>query len=73
MLVNLNSIDKVKEFVQITSQFEERIDLISGRYVIDGKSILGIFSLDLTKPIGVHVVGASLNEKIEEKLQKFKV
>ena len=49
--ISLNSIGKVKSFVNAISQFEYDFDLISGRYVIDAKSIMGIFSLDLSKPI----------------------
>ena len=45
--ISLNSIDKVKSFVNTISQFDSDFDLISGRYVIDAKSIMGIFSLDL--------------------------
>ena len=49
--ISLNSIGKVKSFVNTISQFEYDFDLISGRYVIDAKSIMGIFSLDLSKPL----------------------
>ena len=52
--ISLNSIDKVKSFVNAITQFETDFDLISGRYVIDAKSIMGIFSLDLSKPIKVE-------------------
>ncbi|TCT16881.1 PTS HPr component family protein [Natranaerovirga pectinivora] len=53
--VTLNSIDKVKSFVNLVSKFEYDFDLMSGRYVIDAKSIMGIFSLDLSKPIDLNV------------------
>ena len=49
--ISLNSIDKVKSFVNDITRFENDFDLVSGRYVIDAKSIMGIFSLDLTKPV----------------------
>ena len=49
--ISLNSIDKVKSFVSDISKYESDFDLVSGRYVIDAKSIMGIFSLDLSKPI----------------------
>ena len=48
--ISLNSIDKVKAFVNEISKFDCDFDLVSGRYVIDAKSIMGIFSLDLSKP-----------------------
>ena len=53
--VSLNSIDKVKSFVKDISRFSCDFDLISGRYVIDAKSMLGIFSLDLSKPIDLAI------------------
>lgn len=51
MKINLNNIEKVKDFVAETTKHDEDMDLISGRYVINAKSIMGIFSLDLSKPI----------------------
>ena len=53
--ISLNSIDKVKAFVNDITKFDTDFDLISGRYVIDAKSIMGIFSLDLSKPIDLHI------------------
>ena len=55
--ISLNSIDKVKSFVNSISKFDFDFDLISGRYVIDAKSIMGLFSLDLSKPVRVEVHG----------------
>lgn len=62
--ISLNSIDKVKTFVNEITKFNCEFDLVSGRYVIDAKSIMGIFSLDLSKPIvlNIHADGASLEE-----------
>ncbi len=53
--ISLNSIDKVKSFVNDVTKFDNDFDLVSGRYVIDAKSIMGIFSLDLSKPIDLNV------------------
>ena len=53
--ISLNSIDKVKSFVNDITKFDYDFDLISGRYVIDAKSIMGIFSLDLSKPIDLNI------------------
>ena len=53
--ITLNSIDKVKAFVNDVSKFTTDFDLVSGRYVIDAKSIMGIFSLDLSKPIDLNI------------------
>lgn len=61
--ISLNSIDKVKSFVNDITKFDVDFDLVSGRYVIDAKSIMGIFSLDLSKPIdlNIHADGAALD------------
>ena len=53
--ISLDSIDKVKSFVSDITKFDSDFDLISGRYVIDAKSIMGIFSLDLSKPIELSI------------------
>ncbi len=53
--ISLNSIDKVKAFVNDVTKFDSDFDLVSGRYVIDAKSIMGIFSLDLSKPINLNI------------------
>jgi len=54
--ISLNSIDKVKSFVNDLVRFTDvDFDLVSGRYVIDAKSIMGIFSLDLSKPIALNI------------------
>ena len=51
----LQSIEDVKEFNRIVAIYDGDVDLVSGRYVIDAKSIMGIFSLDLSKPINIQV------------------
>ena len=52
--VNLQAINDVKEFVNIVMKYDFDIDLVSGRYAVDAKSIMGIFSLDLSKPIALE-------------------
>lgn len=53
--ISLNSIDKVKSFVNEITKYDNDFDLVSGRYVIDAKSIMGIFSLDLSTPIDLNI------------------
>ena len=59
--ISLNSIDKVKNFVNLINRFDYDFDLVSGRYVIDAKSIMGIFSLDLSKPIALNIYADEKN------------
>lgn len=53
--VILNSIDRVKDFVNTVSRLECDVDIVSGRYVIDAKSIMGIFSIDLSSPVMLRI------------------
>ena len=53
--ISLNSIDKVKSFVNDITKFDVDFDLVSGRYVIDAQTIMGIFSLDISKPIDLNI------------------
>ena len=66
----LESINDVKEFVSIVSRYEFDIDLISGRYIVDAKSIMGIFSLNLSKPIRVEAHCDS-NDAFIAEMQKY--
>lgn len=70
--INLGSSDKVKSFVNDITKFDSDFDLVSGRYVIDAKSIMGIFSLDLSKPIDLNIHSESNIEEILEVLEKYK-
>ena len=69
--ISLNSIDKVKAFVNEVTKFNTDFDLVSGRYVIDAKSIMGIFSLDLSKPIDLNIHSEDNIDGISEALKPF--
>ncbi len=69
--ISLNSIDKVKSFVNDLAKFDSDFDLVSGRYVIDAKSIMGIFSLDLSKPINLNIHGDKELPEILETLDPY--
>ena len=64
--IMLGSINDVKNFVNIVSKYDFDVDLTSGRYVVDAKSIMGIFSLDLSKPIKVEVHDENAATLVEE-------
>lgn len=67
----LDSIDKVKAFVNEITRFDSEFDLISGRYVIDAKSIMGIFSLDLSKPITLNIHAEKNLDEIMSVIKPF--
>jgi phosphotransferase system HPr-like phosphotransfer protein len=69
--ISLNSIDKVKSFVNDVTKFDTDFDLISGRYVIDAKSIMGIFSLDLSNPINLNIHNEDNLDTILEVLKPY--
>ena len=71
--ISLNSIDKVKSFVNAITKFNNDFDLVSGRYVIDAKSIMGIFSLDLSKPIDLTIHAEENLDGIMEVLKPYLV
>ena len=60
----LSTINDVKEFVRIVAQHDYEVDLVSGRYAVDAKSIMGIFSLDLSRPIQMTVRDDNAEELI---------
>lgn len=63
-ILDLNSIERVKGFVTVLEGFSGYFDLVSGRYVVDAKSIMGIFSMDLSKNVEFRIL--ETNEKISE-------
>lgn len=67
----LQSIEDVKEFNRIVAVYDGDVDLVSGRYVIDAKSIMGIFSLDLSKPIDLNIHSENDIDEILAKLDEF--
>ena len=68
----LSSINDVKDFVNIVSKYDFDVDLTSGRYIVDAKSIMGIFILDLSKPIKVEVHEDNCDEFVNE-VERFMV
>lgn len=64
--IKLSLAENVKTFVNIANRYPFDIDLRVGRHVVDGKSILGIFSLDLSKPITLEVYADHCDDLMEE-------
>ena len=68
--ISLQMASKVKAFVSVVQKYSYEIDLRSDRYVVDAKSILGIFSLDLSKPIVVEIHSDNCDDLLNE-LKQF--
>ena len=69
--VSFKTLPDVQKFVNIVNRYSFDIDLTSGRYVVDAKSIMGIFSLDLSKPITLEIHSDDCEALVEE-LKSFK-
>lgn len=68
--IMIRSILDAKNFVNIVNTCDFDVDLESGKYLVDAKSIMGIFSLDLSKPIKMHVYTENVKE-FEKKIESF--
>lgn len=73
MYIQLDSVEKVKEFVGSMELYQTEMDLISGHREVDARSLLGIFSLDLTKPLEVRVLKNPEPEAVWELLCRYEV
>lgn len=73
--VSLNTIEKVKKFTAIANSFDCEVDVLQGRYTIDAKSVLGVFSLDLTKTVTVEIESDDEKEidKFLKKMEEFRI
>lgn len=64
--IKLSSIEAVRNFVDVVRKYDCEIDLSSGRYIIDAKSIMGIFSLDLMNPVKLTVHSDDCGDLMDE-------
>lgn len=71
--VFLNTTDKIKSFVSDVAKFEYDFDLVSGKYVVNAKSIMGIFSLDIGKPICLNIHTEENTDRVLEVLSAYMV
>ena len=69
--IMLNTVADVKEFVNLVSGCAYEVELVSGRYAVDAKSIMGIFSLDLSKPIDLSIHAEDDIDTILETLKPY--
>lgn len=69
--IMLSTIVDVRDFVNAVVAFDGDVDLASGRYVVDGKSIMGIFSLDLLNPIEMTIHGEGNADALLAKVERF--
>ncbi len=70
VVIKLKEIKDVYDFVAVVTAYPGELDIVSGRYRVNAKSVMGIFALDLTKPLNLEIFGDDTVE-IEEKLKPF--
>ena len=70
--IKLNFAEEVKTFVNTVNRYPYEVDLRAGRHVVDAKSILGIFSLDLSKPITLDIYSDICDDLIAD-IQQFTI
>jgi phosphocarrier protein HPr len=67
----LNNIDKIADFIKVVSKIEYDVDLVKGRYTVDAKSVVGVFTLDLSKE--VKIIIHTNDENILDKFKEWRV
>ena len=72
MKIKLNEIEDIKTFVEVTRKFASDIDIRNGRYCVDAKSIMGLFSLDISKELDIYMVSkdGEVEDDLRHALQK---
>lgn len=66
VMVKLSTIESVYDFVAVATKAECDVDIISGKYLVNAKSVMGLFSLDLRQPIEVHIHADNCDELLAE-------
>ena len=64
--IRMRQVDQVKDFVDLLSKYPYEMDLVSGRYTIDAKSLLGIYSRDLSNPLTLVIYSDSCEELLTQ-------
>ena len=71
MKIKISGLQSIKNFINIANKYPFDIILKSNKYVVDAKSIMGVFSLDLSKPVSVEIIGECPNK--EQFLEEIKI
>lgn len=72
LTIEFANIENVERFVRIAGEYDFNITLSQGRYEVDGKSLMGIFSLDITKPIDINIDNGNASAKaLMDEIQEY--
>lgn len=74
VMINLNEVSKANKFINEIVKFPSDVDIVSGRYICDAKSLLAIFSYDLSKPVKIVIHSDDEEEirRFNEAMEEFK-
>lgn len=72
--INLNNIDDIKKFIKVVEKFMSDIDIVTDRVVLDAKSIMALYSLDLSQDVYVRIISNDINEnrKFDAAMEEFR-
>lgn len=75
LILKLNTVDKITGFSNAANKFHSDIDILQDRYVVDAKSVLGIYTVDLAKPVTVRILSDDAAEiaRFQEQMEEFLV
>lgn len=71
--INLKEVNDVTQFVNLLTTYDYEVDLVSGRYIVNAKSLLGIYSLDLSKPVRLVIYSNECDELLSKLKEQFEV
>lgn len=72
--INLNNIEDIKRFIKVVEKFMSDIDIVTDRVVLDAKSIMALYSLDLSQDVYVRIISNDINEnrKFDAAMEEFR-
>lgn len=75
LILRVDTFEKLKKFISKTTSFDCEIDVIRGKYIIDGKSILGLMSLNILEPINVRIIteDREVIKRFNKEMEKFRI
>ncbi|HIV61837.1 MAG TPA: HPr family phosphocarrier protein [Candidatus Butyricicoccus avistercoris] len=71
--ISLKEVNDITNFVNLLTTYDYEVDLVSGRYIVNAKSLLGIYSLDLSKPVKLVIYSDECDELLAKLKEQFEI
>ena len=71
--ISLKEVNDVTKFVNLITTYDYEVDLVSGRYIVNAKSLLGIYSLDLSKPVKLVIYSDECDELLAKLNEQYEI